>query len=117
MTQSTPETALLEALGLPHLDDDVFPSRSAGTRHVLHSLRVFLRRQSLYDNIILLPCGAYYTTPLSRRASPGVDSSPVLRLILYLRVSRFAAMHSAPASSVGTSAVWWTLNRKSLNRS
>ena len=51
MTQSTPDHALLEALGLPDPDDNVFPSRSAGTRHALRSLRGYLRRQSLSGHV------------------------------------------------------------------
>ena len=51
MTQCTPGPALREALGLPDLDDDVFPSRSAGTQHVLHSLRQFLRCRQLHDHM------------------------------------------------------------------
>ena len=51
MTQSAPDPALMEALGLPDIDADVFPSRSAGTQHALRSLNQFLRRRHLYDHV------------------------------------------------------------------
>ena len=51
MTQSHPDQALMEALGLPDPDDAVFPSRSAGTRRALHSLLGYLRRHSLAGSV------------------------------------------------------------------